>query len=86
MMTNFAGYVASTLVLATFTTSDMRLLRVIGIFSNVAFITYAVLSGLLPVLVLHLLLLPVNVLRLLQLTMPTRAMPYAPAQAAHFGR
>jgi hypothetical protein len=63
-MTDLAGYIASIMVLLTFMTKDMRLLRVLGIFSNIAFITYGVLAWLPPVLCLHLLLLPVNVLRL----------------------
>jgi hypothetical protein len=52
------------MVLLTFMTKDMRLLRVLAIFSNIAFITYGVLAWLPPVFCLHLLLLPVNVLRL----------------------
>lgn len=63
-MTDLAGYLASTMVLLTFMTKDMRLLRVLGIFSNVAFISYGILAWLPPVLCLHLLLLPVNVFRL----------------------
>ncbi len=78
MTTDFAGYLASTLVLATFTTNDMRLLRVVGIFSNIAFITYGALGGLVPVLVLHLLLLPLNMVRLFQLTTPCRVGWFAP--------
>jgi hypothetical protein len=68
-MTDLAGYTASTMVLFTFITKDMRLLRVLAIFSNVAFITYGMLVWLPPVLCLHLLLLPVNVLRLHELLM-----------------
>ncbi len=79
MTTDFAGYVASALVLATFTTNDMRLLRVVGICSNIAFIIYGSLGGLAPVLVLHLLLLPLNVVRLLQLAKPYPAGRLAPA-------
>jgi hypothetical protein len=63
-MTDLAGYLASTMVLLTFMTKDMRLLRVLAIFSNIAFITYGVLAWLPPVFCLHLLLFPVNVLRL----------------------
>lgn len=63
-MTDLAGYLASTMVLLTFMTKDMRLLRVLGIFSNISFITYGALAWLPPVFCLHLLLLPVNVLRL----------------------
>lgn len=63
-MIDFSGYLASTMVLLTFMTKDMRLLRVLGIFSNIAFITYGILAWLPPVLGLHLLLLPINVIRL----------------------
>jgi hypothetical protein len=63
----FAGYVASGLVLATFAMKDMRMLRVVAIFSNVAFIIYGTLNWLLPVLSLHVLLLPINAVRLLKL-------------------
>ena len=63
-MSDFTGCVASTLVLATFMTKDMRLLRVVAILSNLAFISYGALAWLPPVLGLHLLLLPLNILRL----------------------
>jgi hypothetical protein len=62
------GFVASILVLTTFTMTDMRALRIVAIFSNVAFIAYSALEWLPPVLILHLTLLPLNVLRLTQLT------------------
>jgi hypothetical protein len=71
------GYLASALVLATFCMRDMRRLRWLAIASNLAFIAYAVLADLAPVLVLHLLLLPVNVQRL----MAWRST--VPAAAAH---
>jgi hypothetical protein len=70
-MSDLSGYVASTLVLLTFMTKDMRLLRVIAILSNVAFIAYGAIGGLVPVLLLHLLLLPLNVVRLLELVKST---------------
>jgi hypothetical protein len=60
------GYLASLLVLATFCMSGMVPLRAIAIASNVAFIGYAALAGISPVLLLHALLLPMNVYRLLQ--------------------
>jgi hypothetical protein len=60
------GYVASLLVLSTFSVRGMVPLRVFAIASNLAFIAYAALAGINPVLLLHALLLPVNVLRLLQ--------------------
>jgi hypothetical protein len=58
------GYLASALVLATFCMRDMVALRWMAIASNLAFIAYGALAELGPVLVLHLLLLPINVLRL----------------------
>lgn len=60
------GYLASALVLATFCTQGMVRLRAVAITSNVAFIAYGALAGIPPVLLLHLILLPVNVCRLVQ--------------------
>ena len=60
------GYLASLLVLMTFCMSGMVALRALAIASNVAFIVYAALVGISPVLVLHALLLPMNAYRLLQ--------------------
>jgi hypothetical protein len=68
-----SGYVASTLVLLTFVAKDMRLLRTVAIFSNLAFITYSTLEWLPPVLFLHMLLLPLNVVRLAEIVRGTRA-------------
>jgi hypothetical protein len=62
-----AGYVAAGLVLATFSMRTMIPLRFIGIASNVAFIVYGLAGGLYPVLVLHALLLPLNVYRLVEM-------------------
>jgi hypothetical protein len=61
------GFAAAGLVLATFCMRSMSALRWVAIASNVAFMTYAYLRGLAPVLLLHTLLLPVNVCRLAQL-------------------
>ena len=58
------GYLASILVFATFYVRTMLPLRMIAIGSNLAFITYAYLEHLLPILILHALLLPINVMRL----------------------
>jgi hypothetical protein len=81
MVMNFTeplGYLASALVLATFCMRDMRRLRWMAIASNLAFIAYGALADLGPVLVLHLLLLPVNVQRLMawRSPMPAAAMPH----------
>jgi hypothetical protein len=58
------GYFAASLVLATFCMRDMAALRCVAIASNLAFIAYGALADIGPVLVLHLMLLPVNVVRL----------------------
>lgn len=65
---NAFGYVASMLVLCTFSVTSMRMLRSLAIASNVSFILYAAISGLMPILVLHGLLLPMNIYRLIQIT------------------
>jgi hypothetical protein len=54
------GYVASVLVLAAFGMKDMVNLRIVAICSNIAFITYGIALNLLPVLILHVVLLPLN--------------------------
>ena len=61
------GYIASVLVFTTFYMKTMVPLRLVAIASNVAFIIYALWGGLTPILILHVLLLPLNTLRLLQL-------------------
>lgn len=63
----FFGYIASGLVFVTFYVRTMLPLRLVAIGSNVAFITYALIDDLTPILVLHGALLPLNVLRLLEL-------------------
>ncbi len=62
-----AGYVASALVFATFYVRTMMPLRVLAITSNLAFIFYATMQGLTPILLLHTALLPVNIMRLLEI-------------------
>lgn len=61
------GYVASASVLATFCMSTMVPLRIIAIGSNVLFIAFGALAHIYPVLVLHVVLLPVNITRLIQI-------------------
>ena len=58
------GYLACALVLAAFCMPSIVPLRIVAIFSNVAFIGYASLGCLTPVLLLHAVLLPVNAYRL----------------------
>jgi CRP/FNR family cyclic AMP-dependent transcriptional regulator len=58
--TEMAGYVAAVLVFLTFYMKTMVPLRVIGICSNCSFIIYGGVGHLYPVLILHLILLPLN--------------------------
>ena len=61
------GYVGAVFVFATFWMKTMIPLRALGLASNVLFIGYGYLAGAYPPLVLHLLLLPLNVMRLRQM-------------------
>ena len=61
------GYIASALVLATFSMQSMRSLRATAIASNIAFIAYATYGHLPPILILHSVLLPLNIIRLMQI-------------------
>jgi hypothetical protein len=61
------GYLASALVLLTFCMKTMMPLRLFAIGSNIAFIVYAAMAALHPVLVLHAILLPLNVYRTVSL-------------------
>ena len=63
--TDLIGYLASALVLAAFCMRNMTVLRGVAIASNVAFICYGAMADLGPVLALHLLLLPINMLRMM---------------------
>ena len=58
------GFIASALVLAAFGMKDMVNLRIVAICSNIAFITYGIVLDLLPILILHVILLPLNGWRL----------------------
>jgi CRP/FNR family cyclic AMP-dependent transcriptional regulator len=62
-----AGYISSILVASTFYMKTMLPLRIFAIGSNVAFITYGYFGHLYPVLILHLLLFPLNIIRLRQI-------------------
>ena len=70
-MVDLLGYAASFAVLATFLMRTMVPLRLIAILSNLLFLYYGYSKHLYPVLVLHLVLLPINALRLIEL----RALP-----------
>jgi hypothetical protein len=78
---DWLGWLAASLVLATFCMNDMVALRWAAIASNLAFIAYGGLAGLGPVLALHALLLPLNLLRLAQASALQRDHHPAPAPA-----
>lgn len=74
---NAVGFLAAGLVITAFCMKDILHLRIVAVASNVAFLAYGVALGLMPVWLLHLVLLPVNLGRLWQVssrlgTHPTR--------------
>lgn len=88
---DLVGLLAGALVLATFATTNMVRLRTLAILSNLAFLAYAALLSLWPVLILHGLLLPVNLVMLTCAgrkqtrkgrAVPSRPLPF-PAAARH---
>lgn len=58
------GYLAAGLVLATFCARSMVLLRMLAIASNGAFIAYGLSARLWPIVLLHAVMLPLNLVRL----------------------
>ena len=72
-----AGYIASLLVFATFCMRTMIALRLAAIGSNVCFIGFGVAAHVYPVLVLHIVLLPLNAVRTLEMVRLTRRIAVA---------
>jgi hypothetical protein len=70
---DFVGYLAALTVLATFCMDTIVPLRGLAIASNVLFILYGVAGHLYPVLLLHAVLLPVNIVKIVQLRLQARA-------------
>jgi hypothetical protein len=64
---DFVGYMAALTVLATFCMDTIVPLRGLAIVSNVLFILYGIAGHLYPVFFLHAVLLPINVLKIVQL-------------------
>lgn len=65
------GFSAAALTLATFAQTSMRPMRVTAIAANVCFLGYAGFGGFMPILLLHGLLLPINIVRLRSLCAAT---------------
>lgn len=60
------GFMAAGATAITFYCKRMATLRAFAIGANMLFITYGAAMGLLPILLLHCLLLPLNIIRLAQ--------------------
>ena len=60
------GFLAAGLVITAFCMNGILHLRIVAVASNVAFLAYGIALGLIPVWLLHLVLLPVNLVRLWQ--------------------
>lgn len=65
-LVNAVGFAAAAMTLATFVQRRMLPMRISAIGANILFISYGFYGSFYPVLILHLLLLPVNLTRLLQ--------------------
>jgi len=66
------GYVGAVFVVLSFVMKTMIPLRVMTILSNVCFIWYSYIEGQYPTLFLHLVLLPLNAVRIYQMMLLTR--------------
>ena len=60
---DWVGWSAAALMVATFACRDARRMRGLAVATNLAFIGYAAVATLPPVMALHLLLLPINLWR-----------------------
>ena len=73
------GYIGAVFVFGTFWMKTMIPLRAFGLASNFLFIGYGYLAGAYPPLVLHILLLPLNIMRLHQMLQLSRQVAHAAA-------
>jgi hypothetical protein len=69
---DFVGYLAALTVLVTFCMDTIVPLRGLAIASNVLFIVYGIAGQLYPVLLLHAVLLPVNIVKIVRLRLQVR--------------
>jgi hypothetical protein len=63
-ITDFVGFLAGGMTVAAFGCRHMLALRCSAIAANLLFIAYGLMLGLVPILTLHCLLLPLNLIRL----------------------
>lgn len=66
------GYCGTLATIASYAMRAIVPLRVAGILSSVFFITYASIAGIWPMLATELIILPLNCLRLFEITEPMR--------------
>lgn len=79
-MSDALGWIAAGLTVATFSCVQPVALRLCALSANAAFIAYGASASLWPVLALHAVLLPINLIRLLQARTPPAAEVDAPAR------
>ena len=65
-MIDLIGYSAGLMTIATFAQKRMLTMRMCAISANLLFIGYGALAGVHPVALLHVILLPLNVMRLFE--------------------
>ena len=61
---DFLGFAAALSVLASFSMSTILALRTLAVLSNVLFILYGLCAHIYPVLILHIILFPINLIKL----------------------
>jgi hypothetical protein len=61
---DFLGFAAALSVLASFSMSTILALRTLALLSNVLFIFYGLCAHIHPVLILHIILFPINLIKL----------------------
>ena len=78
---DYVGFLAALTVLATFCMDTILPLRGLAIASNLLFIVYGTAGQLYPVLLLHALLLPINISKIVQLVRKNRLTRVLPSVA-----
>ena len=84
-MITLLGFAASFAVLATFLMRTMLPLRIVAVASNALFIAYGYCAHILPVLGLHLALLPINIGRLSEMREQSITETYSPGWPTQWG-
>lgn len=67
------GFLGALLILSAYSMRTMLALRLCAISSNLAMLAYGMMEGLLPVLLLHVCLFPLNVIAILRLARERKA-------------